>query len=145
MTREEAKEYFRRIDDARDQLKKCEISIGRLRFELEHPLSGVDYSREKVSRTPEGSALENKVIKYMKLLQDHEQYYLQKKTELEGMLFEAECKIRELKAGMCRDYLFRRFIEGVKPTEYCKEVSYNDSKSVYQLQTRAFELFAAQN
>jgi hypothetical protein len=143
MEYKKAKAYLDGILSARLNIAKLEASIARVRFDLEHPLSAVNYDRDKVQSSPSKDTLEKQVIRYMELLGKHEALYVERKTALERKLYEAELKIMKLPDGKPRDFLLRHYIDGVSEIDYAVEAGYETTSSVYKLRIRAIKLFAA--
>lgn len=142
MEYKKAKAYLDGIRSCRLNLVKYELSIARIRYELEHPLTGISYEADKVGGSPKGDALEKKVIKYLELLGKHEELYVAKQMELETLISEAEQKIIALPDGREKDYLYAVYIEGVPELDFGIEVGHTVIQSTYNLQCRAIKLFA---
>jgi hypothetical protein len=142
MEYKKAKAYLDGIRSARLNITKIELSIARLRYDLEHPLTGIAYDKDKVSSSPRGDAMERQVMRYLELLGKHEQLYVLRKTELEQKVFEAELRIMKLPDGRARDFLLRHYVDGVSEIDYAIEAGYETTASVYKLRIRAIKLFA---
>lgn len=143
MEYKKAKAYLDGIRSCRLNLVKYELSIARIRYELEHPLTGISYEADKVGGSPKGDALEKKVIKYLELLGKHEELYVAKKTELERRIYDAQIKIMQLPDGRAKDFLLRHYVDGISEIDYAIEAGYETTASVYKLRIRAIKLFSS--
>ena len=116
--------------------------MDRIRHELDNPLTAIGYGSDKVQTASKGDALERQVLRYLELLEKHEKLYVERKTELEQRIFEAEQLILKLPHGKPRDFLLRHYIDGLSEIDYAIEAGYESTNSVYKLRIRAVKLFA---
>ena len=143
MDYEKAKAYLDGIRSCRLNIIKLEISMDRIRHELNNPLTAIGYGSDKVQSTSKGDALERQVLRYLELLEKHKKLYIERKTELERRIFEAEQLILKLPHGKPRDFLLRHYIDGASEIDYALEAGYETTASVYKLRVRAIKLFAS--
>lgn len=145
MTKEEAKAYFKSIDKARSDLKIIEERISQLQYEMEHPLSSIDYTRDQISGSFKHDRLERHVLKYTQIIYGYLKAYCAKKAELEEMLHEATERILALPVGKRRDILYQHYIKGVSLVDYSEIAEHTEPSRVYHLRDEGIELFASMN
>ena len=136
-----AKAYLDGILNARRQINRLEISMARIREEIANPLPSGGYG-DKVQTSPQGDALERKVIKYIDLLTKHEKAFLASKQHYEQKIYDAETHILQMPDGKPKQFLLAHYIDGVTEIDYAVINGYDTTNSVYNLKLRAIQTFA---
>ena len=136
-----AKSYLDGILNARRQITRLELSIARIREEIVNPYPGGGYG-DKVQTSPQGDALERKVIKYVDLLRKHENAFMEYKEHYERIIYDGEVHIMQMPEGKPKQFLLAHYIDGVSEIDYGVMNGYETTVSVYNLKIRSIRTFA---